>query len=253
MNERHPSSSVGSQMRRGLWIDTKPPHTSPIHTSANQETRSDKPPEKNERMSKSWGRRNRTKRSSWAQTLWDRWEFSDLATGGQDHIQNNHMYTDWNPSELAGSDHNPLPPPPHSGKDITATQAGQPIQTQNHHSHPHPPFQNPPSSLFLSSRFLCSFHPLCLLLFVPFFKLVYRTRREAAWGKELSLLSFDDVIGVVVPRRTLFSDEKKASSFFMSFFLFSVCLDLSPVFVNDNKKDLPLNVQDVFSHTWTGF
>lgn len=40
----------------------------------------------------------------------------------------------------------------------------------------------------------------------------------------------------------------------MIFFLFSICLSIFLLFfVNDNKKDLPLNVQDVFSHTWTGF
>lgn len=48
--------------------------------------------------------------------------------------------------------------------------------------------------------------------------------------------------------RRSFSEEKKASSFII-FFLFSICLSISPVFVNDNKKDLPLHVQDVFSHT----
>lgn len=87
------------------------------------------------------------------------WLFSNLRK--RPHTKT-HVHANWNPRELAGSDHNPLPPAPHSGKDITAAQMGWPIQTQNQHSHPHPPAQNSPSSLFLST----SFSPL---LFLPFF------------------------------------------------------------------------------------
>lgn len=50
-----------------------------------------------------------------------------------------------------------------------------------------------------------------------------------------------------------FSEEKQKKPAVSSlFFLFVLYLSLSIFllfFVNDNKKDLPLNVQDVFSHT----
>lgn len=47
-----------------------------------------------------------------------------------------------------------------------------------------------------------------------------------------------------------FSGEKKSQQF-LHYFLFVLYLSqsLSCFFVNDDKKDLPLNVQDVFSHT----
>ena len=66
--------------------------------------------------------------------------------------------------------------------------------------------------------------------------------------QELSLLSFDDVITVVVPQRMFrLWREKKASSSFFSFCSLFVSI-FSPVFFK-LQKDLPLNVQDVFSHT----
>lgn len=151
-------------------------------------------------------------------------EFGDLATGGKDHIQK-HMNTQREiPESLRARTitHCP-PPPPHSGKDITAAQMGRPIQTQNHHSHPLPLLRiHLPSCFFLLLFLLRSFSlslSVAFLSFFFFFKLVYRTRREAACGKELSLLSFDDVICVVVPQRTFFlrREKKPAVSSLFSF------------------------------------
>ena len=180
-------------------------------------------------------------------------DFDNSATGGKDHTHNKYKQNEAPESSQARTiTHCPPSPAPHSGKDITVAQTGRPIQTQNHNSHPTPP-SSPESFLLLFSSALFFF--VCLLSAPPpppplFFKLVYRTRREAACGKELSLLSFDDVISVVVPQRTFFLTRKKpavsVSPYFVSLFVSSVFLLF---FVNDNKKDLPLNVQDVFSHT----
>lgn len=133
-----------------------------------------------------------------------------------------HVHAEWNPREPAGSDHNPLPPAPHSGKDITAAQMGRPIKTQNHHSHPHTLFLRlhlPPCFFLLLFSSALSPSLSVAFLSIFFFKLVYRTRREAACGKELSLLSFDDVNSVVVPQRTFFlwREKKPAVSSLFSF------------------------------------
>lgn len=148
--------------------DTKPPQTSPIHTSANQETRSGKnsPRSRNRRVKAGGGKISLKKIFSGLGQL----EFSNLATGGKDHILK-HMYTQTEILELTGSDHNLLPPrPPHSGKDITAAQTGRPIQTQNHHSHPPSltplPPQNPCCS-FLLLFLLCCFSLSSSVAFRP--------------------------------------------------------------------------------------
>ena len=191
-------------------------------------------------------------------TPWDRLEFGDLATGGKYRIQK-HMYTQ---SEIPESSrartitHCPPRPPlregHHSGPNGSANSDPEPPLAS-----PYPLPQTSPSSLFLSTSFLlCSFSLFVCCFFVYFFfKLVYRTRREAACGKELSLLSFDDVNSVVVPQRTFFlwREKKPAVSSLFSFCSLFVSQSFSCFFVNDDKKDLPLNVQDVFSHTWTGF
>lgn len=143
-----------------------------------------------------------------------------------------HIQADWNPRELAGSDHNPLPPRPplreghHSGPDGSANSDPEPQLA------PHPllriHFLPVPFYFFSPLLFLPLF---CLLLFVPppplFFKLVYRTRREAACGKELSLLSFDDVISVVVPQRTFFLLREKSQQFLHDFLFFSLFVSQS--------------------------
>lgn len=119
-----------------------------------------------------------------------------------------------------GLDHNPLTPtcPPlreghHSGPNGLANSDLEPPLA--------PP--SPPQNPLPSCSFLLLFSPALSLLFVccffSLFKLAYRTRWEAACGKALSLLSFDDVISVAVPQRTLFLRRgKKASSFFIIFF-----------------------------------
>lgn len=164
MNESHPSLSAGGPKRSRLWMDSKPPQTSP---DSFIQVPIRRPGVKNvwkvEQTSESCGKTSHSKDLQLTQTVWNRLEFGNLATGGKDHIQK-HVQADWNPRELAGSDHNPLPPAPHSGKDITATQLGQPIQTQNHNSHPIPSSE---SFLLLFSSALSP--SLCLLLFVPFF------------------------------------------------------------------------------------
>lgn len=205
-------------------------------------------------------KRSHSRHRQQTQTVRDRVEFGDLATGGKDHIQK-HMYTQ---SEIPESSwartitHCPPPPPPTQGRTSQRPKWVGQFRPRTTTRTPIPLLRIHLPPCFFLLLFSPAISPsLCLLLFVPplFFKLVYRTRREAACGKELSLLSFDDVISVVVPQRTVFLwREKKASSFFIIFFLFSICLSIFLLFfVNDNKKDLPLNVQDVFSHTWTGF
>lgn len=63
MNESHPSPSAGGQKEEQTETDTKPPQTSPIHTSANQETRSGKKQsEKSEQTNESWGRKDLTQK-----------------------------------------------------------------------------------------------------------------------------------------------------------------------------------------------
>lgn len=98
---------------------------------------------------------------------------------------------------------------------------GRPIQTQNHHSHPHPFLRIYLPPCFFLLLFSSALSPSLSVAYCPFFfKLVYRTRREAAFGKELSLLSFDDVISVVVPQRTFFlwrEKKKPAVSWLFSF------------------------------------
>lgn len=146
------------------------------------------------------------------------------------------------------------PPPPlreghRSGPNGSASSNPEPPLS------PPPPPQNSPSSsfptYFFSSSLCCS-----STLFYFNLKLVYRSRREAACGGELSLLSFEDVISVVVPQRTFSPWRETKSQQFLHDFLYVLYLSLnrSPVFCKWwQKEDLPLNVQDVFSHTWTGF
>lgn len=255
MNESHPSPSAGGQKRSGLRSDMKPPQTSPLHTSANQEARSEKNVWKVEQTCESWGKNDNTQqivrlRQYETGSVWfNNWRKRPHTT--------THVHTEWNPRELVGSDHNPLPPAPplreghHSGPNGLANSDPEPPLA------PQPPLllriHLPPCFfllLFSTAFFLSLSVAFCLFSF----KLVYRTRREAACGKELSLLSFDDVISVVVPQWTFFlwREKKPAVSSLFSFCSLFVSTFLL-FFVNDNKKDLPLNVQDVFSHTWTGF
>lgn len=148
-------------------MDTKPPQTSPLHTSANQETRSENPSEKWNRRVKAGGKRSHSKDRLHTWTVWDGLDFGDLATGGKDHIQK-HMYTQ---SEIPESlrartiTHCPSPHPPlreghHSGPNGSANSDPEPPLA------PPPLPQNLPSSLFLSTSFLlCSFSlSVCCLL-----------------------------------------------------------------------------------------
>lgn len=112
MNERHASPSAGGQKRSGLWTDTKPPQTSPLHTSANQETRSEKPSEKWNRRVKVGGKKITLNRSSTDSDSMRLVEFGDLTTGGKDHIQK-HMYTQSEiPESLWARTITHCPPPP---------------------------------------------------------------------------------------------------------------------------------------------
>lgn len=145
-------------------------------------------------------------------TPWDRLEFGDQATGGKDRIQK-HMYTQSEiPESLRARTITHCPPPPTQGRTSQRPKWVGQFRPRTTTRIPIPSSSD--FTFLLVSFYFFSpllFLPLCLLLFcLFFFKLVYRTRREAACGKELSLLSFDDVNSVVVPQRTFFlSREKK--------------------------------------------
>lgn len=109
MNESHPSWSAGGQQRSGLRTDAKPPQTSPLHTSANQE-RKGKEQKRLEWLREKKITLNRSSADSDSKTGWS------LATGGKDHIQK-HMYTQ---SEIPESSRartiTHCPPPPTQGR-----------------------------------------------------------------------------------------------------------------------------------------
>lgn len=95
------------------------------------------------------------------------WLFSNLRK--RPHTKT-HVHANWNPRELAGSDHNPLPPAPplreghHSGPNGLANSDPEPTLA--------PPCPSPEFAILLVSFyffFSSAFSPfLCLLLFVPF-------------------------------------------------------------------------------------
>lgn len=162
MNESHLLLLDGGQKRSGT-VNTKPPQTCPLHTSANQER------VKNRLRSGTDVWKLREKRwhltdCQWTQTPFDQLDFSDLRNWRKRPHTKTHEHAKWNPRELTGSDHNPLLPTPplreghHSGPNGLAIYDPEPPLA--------PLLQNSPSSLFLSTSFLLCSLPLCLLLFV---------------------------------------------------------------------------------------
>jgi len=247
LNESHPSLSAGGPQRSRLngYEASSDYPTSYKCQSRNQEWK---------KMSEACDRRLNVGGEKIVSRLGTRRVGVRLLSNWRKQPHPKHVHTDWNPRELADSDHSPLPPPTQGRTSVA--QMGWPVQTQNHHLHPLPPSCSSEFTFLLVSTYFCFSSLLSLsVAFQLFFKLVYRTRREAACGKELSLLSFDDVISVVVPQRTFFLWREKSQQFLHNFiFVLYLSLNLFLLFfVNDDKKDLPLNVQDVFSHTWTGF
>lgn len=93
--------------------------------------------------------------------------------------------------------------------------------------------------------------PLFSFLFLHSFSLLLSVSVLVSFiGPDGTMSPFDDVISVVVPQQTILSLKRKPSQQFLCVpFLNFVCLTLfPPVFVNDSR-DLPLNVQEVFSRT----
>lgn len=113
MNESHLSLLDGGQQRSGT-VNTKPPQTCPLHTSANQER------VKNRLRSGTDVWKLREKRWHLTDCQWTR---NTIRPAGllvikkleeKTTYKKTHEHTKWNPRELAGSDHNPLlPTPPH--------------------------------------------------------------------------------------------------------------------------------------------
>lgn len=126
-------------------------------------------------------------------------QVGNSATGWDDHIEK-HKYTQTEiPESLRARTITHCPPPPTQGRTSQWPQWVGQFRPRNTTHSPTP--QNPlPPFLLL----FCSAPSLCCFLSFLFIKLEYRTRREAACGKELSLLSFDDVISVVVPQQMFF-------------------------------------------------
>lgn len=153
----------------------------------------------------------------------------NFVTGGKDHIQKHTYMQTEIPESLHARTITHCPSPPTQGR--TSQRPKWVNQFRPRNTTRSPTSSESTSSSFLSTSFLlCSFS---LLLFVLsssfsflyfFFKLVYRTRRAAACGKELSLL-FDDVISVV-PQQTFFLWEEKKSQQF-HYFLFVLYLSKS--------------------------
>lgn len=156
-------------------------------------------------------------------------QVDSLVTGVKDHIQKHTYMQTEIPESLQARTITHCPSPPTQGR--TSQRPKRVNQFRPRKTTRSPTSSESTSSLFLSTSFLFfSALSLCLLLlfcpFFLFFKLVYRTRREAACGKELSLL-FDDVISVVVPQQTFFlwREKKPAVS------LFSFCSLFFSVFL----------------------
>lgn len=167
MNESHTSPSAGGQKRSGLWSDTKPPQTRPLHTSANQESRSEKT---SEQTCESWGRKGDTADCHQTWTPWDRLEFGDQATGGKDGIQK-HMYTQ---SEIPESPRartiTHCPPPPTQGRTSQRPKWVGQLRPRTTTRIPIPSSSD--FTFLLVSFYFFSpllFLPLCLLLFCLFF------------------------------------------------------------------------------------
>lgn len=164
MNEWKPPLALSWWSKRGADCERKPPRTYPLHTSANQETRSDE-------ASRGWTRRTKVGgvKISLKNTVSRLGQYEEgwqLSNWRRDHIQ---KHANWNPRELASSDHNPLPQPPTQGR--TSQRPKQASQFRPRTT-TRTPSSFPPqsSSLFISPPFLfCSSSSLCLLLFVPLF------------------------------------------------------------------------------------
>lgn len=159
LNEwKPPLTAAGGQKEERTETDTKPPQTSPIHTSANQETRSGKKTVRKVGTDE-WKLGEERSRSEDLQriwTVWDELEFSNLATGGKDHILK-HMYTQTEILELTGSDHNLLPPrPPTQGRTSQRLRRVGQFRPRTTTRTPVP--SSSESFLFLSTSFLlCCF------------------------------------------------------------------------------------------------
>lgn len=159
MNESHPSPSAGGQKRSGLRKDTEPPRTSPLHTSANQESRSNKPSGKWNRRVKVGGEKRTLNRSSADLDTMRPVGVWWLSNRMKKTTYKKHMYTQSEiPESLRARTITHCPPAPplreghHSGPDGSANSDPEPpLAPQT------PVPQNSPSSLFLSTSFLlCS-------------------------------------------------------------------------------------------------
>lgn len=189
----------------------------------------------------------------WTQTTWGWLEFGDLTTGGKDHILS-HMYmqTEIPQSSYARTiTHCPLPLPPTQGSTSQRPRWVGQFRPRTTNRTPIPFWESTSSLSFVLFSLLCSHSPFNVSCFSSPFKLVYRTRWEAACGCPCCHSMMSSLLSFL--RWCSFSGEKKKASSFFIFFLFSICVNLSPVFCKWQQEDLPLNVQDVFSHTWTGF
>lgn len=142
------------------------------------------------------------------------------------------------PQSVPGLDQDTLPPL--SGKDLTWPELGQPIH--NHHS----PLLT--SSPFLSLLPLAHFFLLAFFrLFFFFFFCEFLGPDGTLGSKEVWVVIVYDVTVVLVAQRKFFLFQSQ------QFPSFSYSVVLLSHFFKWHKRDLPLNVQDVFSRTWTGF
>lgn len=111
MNESHRSSSACGQQRSGLRTDTNPPLTSPLHTSANQESGSDK-------ASEGWNRRVKVGGEKINQnivsrlTVWDRMVTQQL----KEKTTNKNKTQTEIPESLQARTITHCPPPPTQGR-----------------------------------------------------------------------------------------------------------------------------------------
>lgn len=96
------------------------------------------------------------------QTPFDQMEFGYKGNGVKKQKRphtKTHVHAEWNPRELTGSDHNPLPPaPPTQGRTSQRPKWVSQLRPRTTTCTPSPLLQKSPSSLFLSTAFfLCSF------------------------------------------------------------------------------------------------